>query len=266
MNQGPPTTPPATPLRRLRETIVRAAANAREGHIASAFSILDILWVLYDRVLRFNPADPRGEERDRFVLSKGHASLALYAVLADKGFFPPETLLGFGGVDSPLGGHPDCRKVPGVEASTGSLGHGLPMAVGIALALRLKRSDRRVFALVGDGECNEGAIWEAALLASHHRLANLTCIVDYNHSTDRALLLGDVAAKFAAFGWSAEKINGHDHAEIERALTRPAGGLPAVVVAETIKGFGCKPMEGDPSWHHRAPTPAELPGILAELR
>src|SRR5215472_1493911 len=141
-------------------------ATGDEKHDKSAHSTLDVLWVLYDRVLRYDPKQPRSEQRDRFVLSKGHGPLALYAILADKGFFPAVALGTFLRYDSILGGHPDRNKVPGVEASTGSLGHGLPMAVGMALALRAKRSDRRVFALIGDGECNEGTIWEAAMVAA----------------------------------------------------------------------------------------------------
>lgn len=252
-------------INRLKRQIVLATMAIGEGHIASAFSIIDILWVLYDRVLRVDPKNPKRNDRDRFILSKGHGALALYAVLAEKGFFPPSELERFATYDSPLGGHPDCNKVPGVEASTGSLGHGLPMGVGMALALRIRKVDRRIIVLVGDGECNEGSIWESALLAAHHRLSNLTCIVDYNHSTDRALLLGDIATKFKAFGWSAVNINGHDHDAIYDALIKPGSNKPQVIVAETVKGFGCKAMENNPAWHHRAPTQDELTGILEEL-
>ncbi len=252
-------------INRLKRRIVLATVIEGEGHIPSAFSILDILWVLYDRVMQFDPKYPKSCKRDRFVLSKGHGSLALYAVLAEKGFFHASELERFASYDSTLGGHPDCRKVPGVEASTGSLGHGLPMAVGMALGMGIRKVNRKVFALIGDGECNEGAIWESALLAAHHRLSNLTCIVDYNHSTDRAIALGDISAKFAAFGWSTVVVNGHDHNDIYRALTRFQLGRPTAIVAETVKGFGCKAMENNPAWHHRAPTQDELPDILKEL-
>jgi len=252
-------------INRLKRQIVLATMAAGEGHIASAFSILDILWVLYDRVLQIDPKNPKSDERDRFVLSKGHGSLALYAVLAEKGFFPASELERFATFDSPLGGHPDCNKVPGVEASTGSLGHGLPMGIGMALGIRIRKIDRRVIVLVGDAECNEGSIWESALLAAHHQLSNLTCIVDYNHSTDRALLLGDIAAKFVAFGWAATIINGHDHDAIYSALTRTESDRPTAIVAETVKGFGCRQMENNPAWHHRAPSQDELPAILEEL-
>jgi len=249
----------------LKRQIVLATMAVGEGHIASAFSILDILWVLYDRVLQIDPKNPKSDERNRFVLSKGHGALALYAVLAEKGFFPASELERFATFDSPLGGHPDCNKVPGVEASTGSLGHGLPIGIGMALALRIRKINRRVIVLIGDGECNEGSIWESALLAAHHRLSNLTCIVDYNHSTDRALFLGDISAKFAAFGWTSTTINGHDHDAIYDALSRTESDRPTAVVAETVKGFGCKQMENNPAWHHRAPTQVELPAILEEL-
>jgi len=211
-----------------------ALATGDEKHELSAFSTLDVLWVLYDQVLRYDPRNPRREDRDRFVLSKGHGPLALYAILADKGFFPPETLRTFLRWESILGGHPDRNQVPGIEASTGSLGHGLPMAIGMALGLRAKESDRRVFTLIGDGECNEGSIWEAALLAANQRLGNLTCIAVNNHSSTNDL--GDLAAKFAAFGWAASTVNGRDRAQIEAALRRTDPVRPIAVVAEIEQG------------------------------
>ena len=201
-----------------------------EKHDEAAHSTMDVLWVLYDRVLRYDPGNPRGEERDRFVLSKGHGPQALYAILAEKGFFPVSELATFTRRGSRLGAHPDRNKVPGVETSTGSLGHGLPMAIGMALGLRLKGSDRRVFALIGDGECNEGSIWESALLAGHRRLDNLTCIVINNHSSTPDL--GELAAKFASFGWAARTINGRDHEQIFAALAPPAAGCPGAIIAE----------------------------------
>jgi transketolase len=251
-------------LRRLRRRIIEVSSASGEGHIPSALSILDILWVLYDRVLRISPAYPTAVERDRFVLSKGHASLALYAVLAEKGFFPRQWLDRFGRYDSPLGGHPDSRKVPGVEASTGSLGHGFPIAVGMAMGLRINRNAARVVSLIGDGEANEGAIWEAAALASHHGLSNLCCVVDYNHSTDRALSMGDIGRKFAGFGWSVLEVDGHDREALHRALTVNVD-RPVALIAATVKGYGCRPMENEPAWHHRSPTAAELPALVAAL-
>jgi transketolase len=205
-------------------------ATGDEKHDESAHSTLDVLWVLYDRILRYDPENPRSQERDRFVLSKGHGPEALYAILADKGFFSTSALKTFMGWDSILGAHPDRNQVPGIEASTGSLGHGLSMAVGMAMALRIKKSDRRVFALIGDGECNEGSIWEAILLAGNRQLSNLTCITINNHSS--SLDFGDLAARFAAFGWAATTINGRDHEQIYEALSYTDSTRPTAVVAE----------------------------------
>lgn len=253
-------------MNKMKRAIVTAATNAGEGHIASAFSILDILWVLYDRVLKIDPRDPDKFNRDRFILSKGHAALGYYAVLAEKGFFPKSELETVCSFESPLGGHPDRNKVSGIEASTGSLGHGFPMAVGVAMALKIKQSPYRVYTLIGDGECNEGTVWESALLAAHHKLGNLCCIVDYNHSTDRALLVGDLEGKFSAFGWESCVIDGHEHERINNALVRQPEDRPYVIVANTIKGYGCKRMENNPEWHHKVPSAQELAEILEELR
>lgn len=249
----------------LKKQIVQAAFDSKEGHIPSAFSILDILYVLYNRVLNIDTVNPRAEWRDRFILSKGHASLGLYAILADKGFFEVNELPKFGSYNALLGGHPDCNKIPGVEASTGSLGHGFPMAIGVALGLRIKKNSARVYALIGDGECNEGTIWEAALLAVHHQLDNVTCIVDYNHSNDRALRLGDLATKFESFGWSALVVDGHDHQRLYEALTATRGDRPMAIIANTIKGRGVKFMEANPAWHHKSPSESELKEIIQEL-
>ncbi|MSU55030.1 MAG: transketolase [Candidatus Taylorbacteria bacterium] len=257
---------PIKKINSLKSSIVLAAHNAGEGHVASAFSILDILWVLYDLVLRFNPLNPKDPQRDIFILSKGHASLALYAVLAEKGFFEKSELERFAKFDSILGGHPDRNKIPGVEASTGSLGHGLPMAIGVALGLKISNSKAKVFTLIGDGEANEGTVWESALLATHHKLTNLICIVDYNHSTDRALSVGDLSLKFEAFGWKCLKINGHNHKKILKALSSQSDKKPIAIIAETIKGFGSKTMEHNPAWHHKSPNKEELEIILKELK
>jgi transketolase len=252
-------------LARLKREIVMAACAAGEGHIASAFSILDILWVLYRQVLCLDPGNPAAPDRDRFILSKGHGALALYAILSERGFFSKEELKTFSAFDSRLGGHPDSTKVPGVEASTGSLGHGLPMGVGMALGMRIQRRAGRVFVLVGDGECNEGSIWEAALLAAHHKLNRLTCIVDSNRSTDRALRVDDLSEKFRAFGWIATVVDGHDHQTVDTAARAFDKECPSAIIARTIKGKGCSMMENNPAWHHRVPTPEELPIILQEF-
>lgn len=218
----------STGLAHIEQLMLEATGD--EKHDSAAHSTLDVVWVLYDRVMRYDPRNPRSEERDRFVLSKGHGPQAFYAILADKGFFPTSELKTYMQWGSRLGGHPDRNLAPGAEASTGSLGHGLPMALGMALGLRLKGSDRRVFALVGDGECNEGSIWESALLAGHQQLRNLTCIVINNHSSTPDL--GDIAAKFAAFGWAAITINGRDHEQIYAALTNIDSNRPTAVIAD----------------------------------
>lgn len=252
-------------IKEMKRQIIQTAHLAGEGHVPSALSVLDILWILYDRVLNIYPQDPDHPDRDRFILSKGHASLGLYAVLAEKGFFDKFLMDSFGKYDSILGGHPDRNRVPGVEASTGSLGHGFPMSVGVALALKIRKSSSRVFTIIGDGECNEGSVWEAALLAAHHKLNNLICIVDYNHSTDRALNVGDLAIKFEAFGWLSCEINGHDHEQIYNTLRNTPRDKPLAVIANTIKGKGCGIMENNPAWHRRSPTKDELVEILGSL-
>lgn len=246
---------------KLKARIATSAAAAKEGHVPSALSILDIVWVLYNQVMKFseNPW-----ESDRFVLSKGHASLAIYVILEEAGLIPSSYLDEFCQYDAALGGHPDCNKVPSIEASTGSLGHGMPMALGMALASKIKKKGNKIFCLVGDGECNEGTVWETALLAGHHALSNFVCIVDYNHSTDRALNMGDIGSKFTSFGWTTLTINGHDHVAIREALETKVDG-PLAVICETIKGKGIQRMEGQPAWHHRSPSKEELVEILREL-
>lgn len=201
-----------------------------EKHDPCARSVLDVLWVLYDRVLRHDPSDPRWEERDRFLLSKGHGPLALYAVLAARGFFPVAWLETFLAWDSPLGGHPDRLLVPGVEMSSGSLGHGLPMAVGVALALRARRSGSHVYALIGDGESHEGSVWESLLLAGALGLSNLCAILIDNHSS--TLPLGDMAARLGAFGWWAFSVRASDHAGLEHALLHRESGRPTALVVD----------------------------------
>lgn len=205
-------------------------ATGDEKHDRSAHSTLDILWVLYDRILRYDTHNPHSEDRDRFVLSKGHGPLAFYAILAAKGFFPTSALATFETWDSMLGAHPDRLKIPGVEASTGSLGHGLPLAVGIALALRARHSDRRVITLIGDGECNEGSIWESLLFAGNQYLSQLTCIIVNNHSSTADL--SDLAAKITAFGWHVNTVDGRDHDQLYAALSHSDQARPCAIIAE----------------------------------
>jgi transketolase len=211
-------------------TGLMARAAGDEKHDPSAHSTLEVLWALYDRVLKYDPGDPRGEERDRFIMSKGHGPLALYAILAQKGFFPAAELGRFMAWEGILGGHPDRSQVPGVEASTGSLGHGFPMAIGAALGVKAKGLGARVYVLIGDGEANEGSVWEAALLAGDLGLDNLTAILIDNRSSTRNL--GDIGAKFEAFGWQVQAVDGRDVEAIELALKRPSTAQPSLVIAE----------------------------------
>lgn len=248
----------------LKRRILRVCSHSKEGHVPSAFSILDLLWVLYGEVLSLNPKKIRDPQRDYFVLSKGHGSLGLYAVLAQFGYIDWITFETFGDYNSPLGGHPDSNKIPGVEASTGSLGHGLPFATGIAYAQKISGSSSKVFVLIGDGEANEGTVWESLLIASQQSLKNLKIIVDFNHSTDRAVSLGNLTEKFHAFGFSTETINGHDHFEIKKSLLN-FSDRPSVVIAETIKGNGCPTLENNPAWHHKSPSSQELTQLIQEL-
>lgn len=249
----------------LKRIILETAHKTKEGHIPSAFSILDILYVLYDSVLNVDPKNPEKTDRDYLLVSKGHSAVGLYAVLADQGFFPMSELDTFGHFNSRLGGHPDRNKVPGVEASTGSLGHGLPIAVGMAMGLGYRNEQQRVFCIIGDGELNEGSMWEAILLAGEHKCNNLTCIVDYNHSIDRSIRWGDLTEKFKAFGWETLEVDGHDHMALVEAFQRNDQEKPLAVIANTIKGKGCKSMENEPGWHHRSPNEEELAQLLKEL-
>jgi transketolase len=207
-----------------------ALASGDEKHDPSAYSTLEVLWVLYDRILHHDASHPQSEDRDRFILSKGHGPLVLYAILAQKGFFPASELEKFLQWDGILGGHPDRNRVPGIETSTGSLGHGFPIAIGVALALKAKGSERRVYVLIGDGEANEGSVWESVLLAGDLGLSNLTTILIDNRSSTRDL--GDIAAKFDAFGWQAQTVDGRDEDAIENALRSPAADRPSAMIAE----------------------------------
>ena len=207
-------------------------ASGDEKHDPSAYSTLSVLSVLYDRILNYDASNPQSEARDRFIMSKGHGPLVLYAILALKGFFPTSELKNFLEWDGILGGHPDRNRVPGIEASTGSLGHGFPMAIGVALGLKAKKINRRVYVLIGDGEANEGSVWEAVLLAGDLGLSNLTAILIDNRSSSRDL--GDIPTKFRTFGWKAETVDGRDEDAIATALSCPADDRPSLVVAEVL--------------------------------
>ena len=257
----------------LRMSCVRMLAVAKSGHLDSSLSSADIVAALYSRLLRHDPALPDWPERDRFVLSKGHAAPILYAALAEHGYFPREDLMGLRKIGSHLQGHPDMNRTPGVEVSTGSLGQGLSMALGICLALRLDglSETSHVFTLLSDGDCQEGQTWEGVTAAAHFKVANLTAIVDYNHlqtdgTTEEVMDTGDVRAKFEAFGWDTVEIDGHDMPAIVDALERSRTlDRPAAIVCQTKKGRGVSFMEGRFGFHGKPPTPEQADEALTEL-
>ena len=257
----------------LRRLVVRGLDGGKRGHLGSAFSLIEALRVLYDDVLRFDSTNPRWQDRDRFILSKGHGCLALYAILADKGFFPAQELDRFCKFDGILGGHPERAKVPGVEASTGALGHGLSIGLGQALALRLQKCDSRVFVLMGDGEINEGSVWEAAMCASKHRLSNLVAMVDYNklQSYDRTSVVQELeplADKWRAFGFAVYEVDGHDLDQLRRVFERIPfeTDKPSTIICHTVKGRGIADAEGNVAWHHKSKvSDDEIAAMYAEL-
>ncbi len=270
----------STPLTRLdersvtlRKACLEMLAHARRGHLGSAFSLIEILRVLYDDVLRFDAELSQLPDRDRFILSKGHGCMALYAVLCDKGFFPRSELHRFCKSDGILGGHPERGKVPGVEASTGSLGHGLSIGVGMALNARYGPTHYRVFVLVGDGELNEGSVWEAAMSAAKHRLSNLSVIVDYNKQqsygpTSEVLDLEPLADKWKSFGFRVTEVDGHDVEDLRSVLNRiPLDVVrPRAVICHTVKGRGITETEFNPKWHHKSNvTDNEIETLLRGL-
>jgi transketolase len=260
--------------RRMRCDIVEMTAAAGSGHPGGSLSSADIVAALYFGVLKHDPARPEWEERDRFVLSKGHAAPVLYAALAEAGYFDVAELATLRKLGSRLQGHPDSSKLPGVEISTGSLGQGLAISNGIALGLRLAgNSDSHVYCLMGDGELQEGLVWEAAMFAAHQKLDRVIAIVDHNGlqidgRTDEVVSVEDVAEKFRAFGWEAIGCDGHDVRALTTAFDGAASleGKPIVVVAETVKGSGVSFMEDRCEWHGTAPSAEQLEVALAELR
>lgn len=251
---------------------VRMTGSANASHIGSALSAADLLAVLYGRVLRYDPRRPDRPDRDRCILSKGHGCTALYAVLAESGFFPVGWLDDFYQDGSPLAGHATHKGVPGVEVSTGSLGHGLSLSVGMAIAAKRASMLYRVFCVLSDGECDEGSTWEAALFAPQHRLDNLVAIIDYNKiqsfgAVKDVIDLEPLAAKWRAFGWAVREVDGHDIPALEEALTAIPyeQGRPSCVVAHTVKGKGVSFMEHQLLWHYRAPRDETMAQALAEL-
>jgi len=253
----------------LRQKIVRMVYEAKDGHIPSAFSIVDVLALLYRDYLRVDPKKPDWQDRDYFILSKGHGCVALYAVLHKYGFLTDQDISLFCKPGGILGEHPDCLKVPGIEASTGSLGHGFPFAVGIALGLRIQtRITNKVYVIIGDGECHEGTIWEAANVATNLALGNLCVIVDWNGSAAQLMPHDDLPAKWRSFGWETIVVDGHSELALRHALDGlkfSSEGTPKAIIAQTVKGKGVHMLEGHGIWHHRIPNATELSNIMKEL-
>ncbi len=256
--------------RATRVSIVQTITAPRMGHIGGDFSVTDVLVTLFFAVMRYRAEEPDWMGRDRFILSKGHCSAALYSVLAEAGYFSPELLPSFMAPLSALNGHPNRRKVKGVEANTGPLGHGLPIAVGTAVAATISKSDYRTFVVLGDGELQEGSNWEAAMFAGHRRLSSLTAVVDRNRlqqgaRTEDTNGLEPLADKWRAFGWEAMEVDGHDHAALLAAFEAPGVDRPRVLIANTLKGKGVSFIEDRVEWHHKVPSPDQVVQALEEL-
>jgi len=257
----------------LRKRILQMFRQSRRGHVPSALSIVEILRVLYDDILRVDPRRPVWDERDRLILSKGHGCMALYVMLADKGFFPAQHLDKFCEFGEILGGHPEYGVVPGIEASTGSLGHGLSIGVGIALNGDRERRDYRTFVVIGDGECDEGTVWEAALSAAHHQLEKLTVLIDYNRmqchgAVDNILKLDPLADKWRSFGFEVREVDGHSVVALREVLSDVpfVPQKPSAIICHTTKGKGIRDMENNPAWHHKSiGAEKDMNVILQEL-
>jgi len=257
----------------VRIDIIEMLAEAKSGHPGGSLSLADILTVLYFEEMNINPEKPKDEDRDRFVLSKGHAAPCLYAVLAERGYFHKENLQTLRKFQSILQGHPDMKKTPGVDMSTGSLGQGLSVANGMAIAGKLDKKDYRVYTVIGDGELQEGQIWEAAMSSAHYKLNNLTAFVDFNGlqidgSNEEVMNVNPIDKKFEAFGWNVLVIDGHNLEEIQEALRKAKEYKdgPTVIVAKTVKGKGVSFMENQASWHGTPPNEEEKNQALEELR
>lgn len=260
-----------TLAKKIRVEALQMVHRAKASHIGSALSICDIVAVLYGQALRLDPKQPVAPNRDRFILSKGHACVAVYAALAETGFFPREDLLKYGQDHSVLMNHIS-HKVAGVEFSSGSLGHGLPFGTGKALAARRRKYDWRTFVLLSDGELGEGSNWEAMMFAAHHQLDNLVAIVDYNKlqsltTVDKTLRVEPLADKARAFGWAVREVDGHDHAELTELLGSAPWepGKPSFLIAHTTKGKGVSFMENSVDWHYKSPSAEQLAQALGEL-
>jgi len=247
----------------LRKILLRMSNLGQNGNLQSCFSSLEIIWVLYDQIMRISPEMANDPERDRFVLSKGQATAALLTVLAKKGFLPETELKTFCQYDSRISMQADRTKLPGIEISAGSLGHGLPIAVGMAWAAKIKKSLTRVYVLVGDGEMNEGTMWEAALFAASEKLSRLTVIIDDNDSIGQMINMGHLAEKLRAFGFDTVTVDGHDEIALAQTLGMPHEN-PLAVIANTVRGYGCRTLMEDRSWFHRWPNDNELLALMRE--
>jgi transketolase len=243
----------------LRRLVIKAFAADKRGHVGPTLSLIEILRVLYDNFLKYRVDDPEWAERDRLILSKGHGCLALYSVLSSKGFFSEDELTTFCKHDSRLGGHPERGKLPGIEASTGALGHGLPIGVGMALAAKIRKEKHRVVVVTGDGELNEGSVWEAALSASMHKLSNLIVFVDHNKfqsygPTSQVIDMGNLAEKWSSFGFAAKDVDGHDMSDLESLVKQLplSAEKPTAIICHTIKGKGLPFAEQNANWHHKS--------------
>ncbi|QGG49238.1 transketolase [Heliorestis convoluta] len=258
--------------RKIRRHIITMTHAAGSGHPGGSLSAAEIVSALFFSELKVDPQNPKWPDRDRFVLSKGHAAPVLYAALAEKGFFPVEEIKNLRKIDHFLQGHPDMKKVPGVDMSTGSLGQGLSAALGMALAFKLDQKESRVWALLGDGELQEGQIWEAAMAAAHYKLDNLAAFVDYNGlqidgTIEEVMSCHPIAEKFKAFGWHVLEVDGHDLPQILNAIAtaKESKGKPTCIVAKTIKGKGVSFMEDQVGWHGNAPNAEQYEKAMAEL-
>jgi len=256
----------------IRRHIVKMTGAAGSGHPGGSLSAADIVTYLYFKELKIDPNNPEWLERDRFVLSKGHAAPVLYAALAERGFFPVDDLITLRRINSPLQGHPDMKRVKGVEMSTGSLGTGFSTSVGMALAARMDQRNNYIFVMLGDGEIQEGQVWEAAMSAAHYKLENLIAFLDYNGlqidgPVSEVLSPEPLPEKWRAFGWEVLEISGHDFEEIENAIARAKEikGKPTMIIAKTIKGKGVSFMENEAGWHGSAPNQEQVEKALAEL-
>ena len=254
----------------IREKTLQMLARSHSGHAGGSLSCVEILTALYYHVMHVDPQNPRWEDRDRFAMSKGHSCPSLYAILADLGFFPEEALWTLRKTDSWLQGHPDMHKIPGIDVSVGSLGQGMSIAMGMAMAAKYQKKTYQVYALIGDGESQEGIVWECAMASVHYKLDNFTVILDHNGlqidgTNDEVMSIGDICKKFEAFGFQCFCVDGHDVEAITQALLAPRDGRPRFLECRTIKGKGVSFIENQVGWHGKAPNEEQLAAALEEL-